>query len=99
MMKLENKTVEIDGSTYEFTDGMLLQEEGNRLLITAESPEGDTKYRLAYTRLKGSTSEEILEQALLTDGVRLKNAEEVVVEDPILQTYDLYEFADVEQFN
>lgn len=99
-MTLENETVKIGGSMYKFTEGMLLQEDGNSLVLIAVDPNDETtRYRLEYTRLKGATSEEILQQALQSGGVRMKTAEEVIVEEPILQTYDLYEFERVEEFN
>ena len=100
-MALEDKTTEIDDTEYKFTEGLMLQDEGNILILTATDPSDDTEtqYRLRYTRVKGATTEEILRQALQSDGIRLNTGKEVIVEDPILQTYDLYEFDDVEQFN
>jgi len=99
-MTLENKTIEIDETSYELTEGMLIQEDGDLLVLTARDPSDEsTRYRMGYKRLKGSTSEQILQQALSSGGVRMKTPEEIIVEEPILKTYDLYEFQEAEKFN
>lgn len=91
--------IELDGSVYKVRDSFTLKNEGNTVVAMATKPESNVDYKLIYSRLKGSTPEEILKQAICHDGVSIKNDTNIRIEENILNTYDLYEFKEAKRVN
>lgn len=90
MVLIEN-AVKIGDQQYDQVNSITVHSDGNKLSVNVtDNSARDTT--LTFERVKGFSDEQVVREAINAESFTFDEPRQILIEEPIIGTYDLYEY-------